>query len=90
MHKTVDCYNSFLPDKNGSDQIRFAYEGTVSDKVKELEKQGLVKIDEAEKTVTYIGYDRSYALKRSVLQRNVMRILKYMAYGAPMRLAKRK
>ena len=89
MSKMVDCYNSFLPDVNGTDRIEVPFKGTVSDKVKELAGQGLVEIDEAGKRVIYKGFDRANALKRSVLQRNVMRILNYMAYGAPMKLAKR-
>ena len=36
------------------------------------------------------GYNRAYSLKRSVLQRNAIRILNYYANGAPMKLAKRK
>ena len=90
MNKMADCYNSFLPDKNGTDTIEVPYEGELSGKVRELAEKGLVEINEETHVVTYRGYDRSYALKRSVLQRNAGRVLKYMAFGAPMKLAKRK
>ena len=89
MHKMVDCYGSFLPDKNGTDRVEVPYEGEIPEKLRELKEKGLVEIDEEKKTVAYKGYDRSYCLKRSVLQRNVMRILDYMAHGAPMKLTKR-
>lgn len=90
MHKMADCYNSFLPDKDGTDTIEVPYEGELSAKVRELAEKGLVEINEESHVVTYKGYDRSYALKRSVLQRNAGRVLEYMAFGAPMKLAKRK
>lgn len=90
MTKSFDLYGSFLPDKDGKDVIEVPYKDAVSDKVKELKEKGLVEIDEGRKVVIYKGYDRSYALKRSVLQRNAMRVLNYLAFGAPMRFAKRK
>ncbi len=89
MHKMTDCYNSFLPDPNGTDQIEAAYE-TLSDKIRELQLKNLALVDEERKVVIYRGYDRSYSLKRSILQRNAIRVLNYLAYGAPMLLAKRK
>lgn len=90
MAKSFDLYGSFLPDKNGKDVIEVPYKDTVSDKVRELKEKGLVEIDEERKTVTYRGWGRSYCLKRSVLQRNAMRVLNYLAFGAPMKLAKRR
>ena len=90
MKKKADCYNSFVPDKDGDTSIVVEYKGEVNEKLKELQKQGLVEINEEENKVIYKGYDHSHSLKRSVLQRNVMRILNYLAYGAPMALARRK
>ena len=90
MHKTSDCYNSFLPAADGTDRIEVSFTGEVPEKMRELEKQGLAEIDGVAHKVVYKGFDRAYALKRSVLQRNAMRILDYMAYGAPMKLAKKK
>ena len=90
MHKTSDCYNSFLPAADGTDRIEVPFTGEVPEKLRELEKLGLAEIDATGHKVVYKGYDRAYALKRSVLQRNAMRILDYMAYGAPMKLAKKK
>lgn len=90
MAQNFDIYGSFLPDKDGSDTIEVSYKDQPAEKVRELAKQGLVEIDEEKKTVTYKGHDRSYALKRSVLQRNAARILHYLAFGAPMKLATRK
>lgn len=89
MSRSFDLYGSFLPDKDGNDRIEVPYKEPVSDKVKDLKEKGLVEIDEERKVVTYKGWDRSYCLKRSVLQRNATRVLKYLAYGAPMKLAKR-
>ena len=88
--KGVDCYNSFKPDRDGTDRVTVNYSEPLSEKVRELKEKGLAEIDEENKTVTYKGYDRSYSLKRSVLQRNAMRILNYYVHGAPMKLAKRK
>ncbi|MBR6233512.1 MAG: hypothetical protein IKQ98_06810, partial [Erysipelotrichaceae bacterium] len=78
------------PDKDGDTTFVVEYKGEVNEKLKELQKQGLVEINEEENKVIYKGYDHSHSLKRSVLQRNIMRILNYLAYGAPMVLAKRK
>ena len=89
MHKMVDCYKSFLPDKDGTDRIEVTYEGELSEKVRGLAEKGLVELNEEAHTVTYKGYDRSYALRRSVLQRNAKRILEFIAFGAPMKLSRK-
>ena len=90
MSKMVDLYNAFTIDAQGPDRIEVPFNETVSEKVRELQKQGICEVDEDRKIVIYKGYDRSYCLKRSVLQRNAMRVLNYLAYGAPMKMAKRK
>lgn len=89
MHKMADCYNSFMPDKDGTERVEVPYEGELPAKVREMAEKGLVEIDEEAHVVTYRGYNRAYALKRSVLQRNAGRILEYMAFGAPMKLSRK-
>lgn len=90
MKKQVDCLGSFVLDKNGTDTIEAPFKEKAGDRVASYVKDGVAEIDEANKKVIYKGFDRSYSLKRSVLQRNALRILKYDAFGAPMKLAKRK
>ena len=89
MPKMLDCYNSFYLDKDGIDTIEVSYKDNVAESVKKLQEEGKVTIDEERKIVTYKGYNRPYSLRRSVLQRNAMRILSYLAYGAPMKIAKK-
>ena len=87
MHKEIDCYNSFLPDPDGDTLLEVRKEGN-SDKLSDLVTKGICEIKE-DKAV-YKGFDRSYSLKLSVMQRNAMRILKLLAYGAGMKMAERK
>ena len=90
MSRNFDCYNSFYLDPDGSDTIEVPYKDNVAESIKKLAEENKVIINEENKTVAYKGYNRPYCLKRSVLQRNAMRVLNYLAYGAPMKLAKRK
>lgn len=90
ISKTFDSYNSFNPDSNSNEFIEVSYKDEIPETVKKLLEQGLVTIDEEKKVIRYKGYNRAYTLKRSVLQRNAMRILNYLAYGAPMKMAIRK
>ncbi|MBR2067541.1 MAG: glycoside hydrolase family 3 protein [Solobacterium sp.] len=90
LKKEVECWGSFLLDKEGTDTYIASYKETIGSPVKELIEKGLAEIDRDKHQVIYKGYDRSYSLSRSILQRNVLRILKYYVSGAPMKLAKRK
>lgn len=87
MHKQIELYNSFLPDKNGDSTIGIETDKP-ADSLKELVDKGICEIKDNK--VIYHGYDRSYSLKKSVLQRNAMRILDLLANAAPMKIAKRK
>ena len=87
MHKEIELYNSFLPDKDGDTVIEIETDKP-ADSLKELVEKGICEIQDNK--VIYHGYDRSYSLKKSVLQRNAMRVLNLLAYGAPMKMAKRK
>lgn len=90
MKKQTDDWGCFLLDKNGTDTVTTPYKDNISDSVKKLVDEGLAEIDDNMHTIVYKGYDRAFALKRSVLQRNVIRILSYYVNGAPMKLASRK
>ena len=87
MHKQIELYNSFLLDKNGDSTIGIETDKP-ADSLKELVDKGICEIKDNK--VIYHGYDRSYSLKKSVLQRNAMRILDLLANAAPMKIAKRK
>ncbi|MBQ8996105.1 MAG: glycoside hydrolase family 3 C-terminal domain-containing protein [Oscillospiraceae bacterium] len=89
MHREMECYNSFLPDAQGPDTVTVELAAEPSESLKELEEKGIVTVDKAASKVTYKGWNRAGILRRSVLQRNAMRVLNYLAYGAPMKMAKR-
>lgn len=90
MSKMVDCWNSFQLDAEGKDTITVSYKDTIPESVKKFVQEGFATIHEDTKEITYKGNNRSNSLKRSVLQRNAIRILRYYVNGAPMKLATRK
>lgn len=86
MHKEIDLYNSFLPDKDGNTFVEVETQ-QVSDQVRKLAEEGICEIKDDK--VIYKGFDRAYSLKRSVLQRNAMRVLNILL-GSPMKMSRRK
>lgn len=90
MTTFVNHYNSFSPDKDGTYIVEVKYNGKIPEDVKKLIEEGIVEVDEENKIFKYKGFNRANTLKKSVVQRNVMRVLNYLAYGAPMKYSKGK
>ncbi|MCR5229318.1 MAG: glycoside hydrolase family 3 C-terminal domain-containing protein [Solobacterium sp.] len=89
MSKTLDLYNAFLPAADGPDTVEAPYRDEPAESVRKLCEEGTAVIDTDRKVVIYKGYDRSRALKRSMVQRNAIRVLNYLAFGAPMKISRR-
>ena len=86
MKNKVACFNGFLPDKNGSDIIELDVVNPNVEALKQLIVDGIVEIKNNK--VIYHGYNRGNCLSLSIVQRNITRVLNYLAYGAPMKVSR--
>lgn len=87
---TYEKWGSFLLDKNGDAKVStvVAADHQVSDKVLELEKQGLCEVttqDDGSRLITYKGIDRGAYLALGELQQAVINILGTIKNSASMK-----
>lgn len=92
--RDVDAWGCFKPDKNGTDtrKVALSKEKPLSDRAKPFLESGAATIHEdagGSRYVLYRGTDRGAYLPLGDVQRNAIRVLRYLMDGAPMRMMQR-
>ncbi len=90
LHRTIDAWNCFAPEKNGRDRIavNVAAGAKLSPRVEEAIKDGIASAKEnadGSRTITYYGTNRGAYLPLGDLQRSAKRVLKVLMENAPMK-----